>query len=1381
MSSEYSFAKLNGSANYSVWALKMESILTRDGLEQIIDSDDVSDIVNRKGRAALRLAIEDGPLLLIRNELRAHNIWKFLKKLYSPQGFSHSFLIWVELNQCKLKDFGSMEEYIYRIRQLVDDLKSKGRDYPKDVLLALVLTGLTSEYKILVSNINQSLRAVEDIDSYDMDAFFANLIDESKRLKTIDSDPDTALLASLRGYYHKKNTQNQAKNKVSKKQYCTKCHKKSHSTSECFFLHPHKAPKGWVHKTLINPQEKLDQNTSSQDQSQNILISHGVEDITLPDLDFDHNIDLVFISSHNDSTSSDSIPNIESKPITLLLNSTNEPRFILDSGATKHIVCEKSYFTKFETCQRTVKWGNAKSVNINGVGTIYIRFKNNPTIYCLPNCLYMPELGVNIISQSEISGENITIFDKSHVIIKSQEKIIASGKKINNLYYMDIDKVVRPGHLLHNAINLHTKHTETIDISDLHSKMGHMSHDNIQRLLQNTVGYTKVTNHDHIDMKNCETCIRSKFTNQINKSSTGRTFDYLEKVSSDICGPLTPETYDHHKYFITFLDAKSRFLEVKLLKSKDEAYEAFNQYANLYENNPHGKRIRILATDNGAEYTSKRFKTVLHQKGITHQLSPAYTKEPNGLVERVNRTIVNKIRCLLINSHLPKELWGEACVTAAHIYNRSPHTGLGFKTPYEIKYGHKPNIAHIKTFGSICYYKNKGNHLKKLDEKAIQGVLVGFNNNLYKVYNPVTRRSLWSRDVHIMENKFLKSLPTSNPEPQSSQVNFGMINNSFGLSEPYSNVSSNIHTHTHTRSNETSMSEDHPHTSNNIDELSNSVSSNFCMDKYVKLTKSQTNIESSLDDHQIDELALLININSEPNTYKEAMTSHNSQEWQKAMQYEINELQSQNTWTLSPLPQDRTPLQGRWIYKLKTDLDGNIVKYKARWVVKGYNQKEGIDYMDTFSTTCRPESYRLIFMLAVSQNWQLNQYDVKNAFIHAKIDTEIYVEQPKGFTSTDHKSQKLYCKLNKALYGLKQSPRLWYEYLLSILQKHGFIAMPYDCAIFIDRARMIIIVCHVDDLIITGPCQATIEIFILEVTKIIKLEKIGNINQFLGMQIETDYKTKHIRINQKKYTMKLLSKFNKSNMTPVTSPVELGVYIEKSKDQATEANIQRYQQEVGSLIYLAINTRPDISFAVNRCARFMSNPNDTHFRALDRIWKYLNKYPDLGLNYDCNTITEMAVGYTDADWGGDIIARKSTSGYIFSINNNIISWLSMQQKTVALSSCEAEYMALREAIKESIYLNNLIKYYFTLLKIRTPQDIPMLLTDSESALKLANNPEFHKRTKHIDISYHFIRDSVKQKVIEIQYINTKLQKADGFTKGLDTIKHKSFLLSLNLK
>ena len=423
----------------------------------------------------------------------------------------------------------------------------------------------------------------------------------------------------------------------------------------------------------------------------------------------------------------------------------------------------------------------------------------------------------------------------------------------------------------------------------------------------------------------------------------------------------------------------------------------------------------------------------------------------------------------------------------------------------------------------------------------------------------------------------------------------------------------------------------------------------------------------------------------------------------------------------------------------------------------------------------------MIFILALNQNWRLNQYDVKNAFIHAKIDKEIYVEQPRGFNVSNENEEKFFCKLNKALYGLKQSPRLWYEHLLGILQKHGLEAMPYDSAIFIHRAQKIIIVCHVDDMIITGPCESEIDKLINSLRKSIKIEKIGNINQFLGMQIHTDYNKKSIRLNQNKYTSKLLDKFNKKDFAPVLSPVEQGVNLEKALEQASAQSINQYQQEVGSLIYLAMNTRPDITFAVNRCARFMANPNQTHFKAVDRIWKYLNKYPQLGLCYDCTTINESILGYTDADWGGDTTTRKSTTGYVFQLNNNNISWVSMLQKTIALSSCEAEYMALKEAIKESIYLNNMIRYFYNLIEIKCPAQVPRLLSDSQSALKLANNPEFHKRTKHIDITYHFIRDVIKQKQVELEYINTKSQNADGFTKALDTIKHKGFLLSLKLK
>lgn len=199
-----------------------------------------------------------------------------------------------------------MGKYIHRIKQLVDDLKSKGREYPKDVLLALVLSGLPSEYRILVSNINQSLRMVDDIDKYDMDVFFANLIDEANRLDKIEPDTDTAFLASLRSIYkNKKNLNQHQKNKIYKKQYCTHCHRKSHTASGCYFLYPNKAPKGWVHRAPNQINNKSDQDKPINDQRQDLLISQDDDNIKFFDMEFDHDTDLVYISSHNDNIITD--------------------------------------------------------------------------------------------------------------------------------------------------------------------------------------------------------------------------------------------------------------------------------------------------------------------------------------------------------------------------------------------------------------------------------------------------------------------------------------------------------------------------------------------------------------------------------------------------------------------------------------------------------------------------------------------------------------------------------------------------------------------------------------------------------------------------------------------------------------------------------------------------------------------------------------------------------------------------------------------------------------------------------------------------------------------------------------------------------------------
>ena len=172
----------------------------------------------------------------------------------------------------------------------------------------------------------------------------------------------------------------------------------------------------------------------------------------------------------------------------------------------------------------------------------------------------------------------------------------------------------------------------------------------------------------------------------------------------------------------------------------------------------------------------------------------------------------------------------------------------------------------------------------------------------------------------------------------------------------------------------------------------------------------------------------------------------------------------------------------------------------------------------------------------------------------------------------------------------------------------------------------------------------------------------------------------------------------------------------------------------------------------------MSNPNNTHFRALDRIWKYLNNYPTLGTNYNYNIPDSLfeLLGYCDADQGGDNIIRKSTTGYLFLLGlKNILSQNSILQKSVALSSCESEYIALREAIKELLYLYNITKVFKTIAKIPISNTIPTILTDSELAIKLANNLEFYKRSKHIDITYYFIRETIKDKKVQLHYVNTK--------------------------
>jgi hypothetical protein len=291
----------------------------------------------------------------------------------------------------------------------------------------------------------------------------------------------------------------------------------------------------------------------------------------------------------------------------------------------------------------------------------------------------------------------------------------------------------------------------------------------------------------------------------------------------------------------------------------------------------------------------------------------------------------------------------------------------------------------------------------------------------------------------------------------------------------------------------------------------------------------------------------------------------------------------------------------------------------------------------------------------------------------------------------------------------------------------------------------------------------------------LELTNLGPVSYFLGMEITRDRKNKVIKLNQIKYTQNILQRFNKQKLNPVSTPGIIGLKLEKNTEQASPKDIKQYQQEIGSLIYLSTKTRPDIAFYVNNCARFMSNPNKTHYQALNQIWKYLNYTPTLGITYSGQS-EPYILGYCDSDWGGDLLGRKSTSAYYFSFGRSPISWASKLQKTVALSSCEAEYMALKEAIKEYLYLISVIKQ----LNIANKEKFH-LFTDSLSAIELANNPEHHAKTKHIDIQYHFVREHITNNTIQLSHINTKEQLADILTKVLSGPIFTNLVKQMNLQ
>ncbi|XP_074306524.1 uncharacterized protein LOC141641774 [Silene latifolia] len=504
----------------------------------------------------------------------------------------------------------------------------------------------------------------------------------------------------------------------------------------------------------------------------------------------------------------------------------------------------------------------------------------------------------------------------------------------------------------------------------------------------------------------------------------------------------------------------------------------------------------------------------------------------------------------------------------------------------------------------------------------------------------------------------------------------------------------------------------------------------------------------------------------EPPTFKEAIRDNG---WCEAMKAEIDALERNETWELTDLPVDKKALGCRWVYKIKYKSDGTVERLKARLVVFGNHQVEGLDYGETFAPVVKMVTIRAFLTVAAVNNWELHQMDVHNAFLHGDLDEEVYMRLPPGFSRG--KEGKV-CRLKKSLYGLRQAPRCWFAKLTAALKDFGFVQSYSDYSLFSfarDTVRLFVLI-YVDDLVIAGNDSAAITKFKSYLGECFHMKDLGKLKYFLGLEVSRS--REGIYLSQRKYALDIIAETGLLGSKPAATPIEqnhrLGLASGPLCDDA-----EAYRRLIGRLVYLAV-TRPDLSYAVHILSRFLSNPRREHMAAAHRVVRYLKGSPGQGILLRADRPLSIS-GWCDSDWGGCPTSRRSITGWFVTLGDSPISWKTKKQQTVSLSSVEAEYRSMTQLVCELKWLKGL------LLSLDVPVTAPIpIFSDSKSALDLARNPVFHERTKHIEIDCHFIRDAIVDGLVTPTHVSTNEQLADIFTMALGVPQFTYLLRKLGI-
>ncbi|SOV02997.1 uncharacterized protein UDID_18105 [Ustilago sp. UG-2017a] len=992
--------------------------------------------------------------------------------------------------------------------------------------------------------------------------------------------------------------------------------------------------------------------------------------------------------------------------------------WIIDSGATHHMVNDERMLLTSTNKVGQISTAGDEKLQVKAIGDASLRV-GEATIQLL-DVLYVPKLNANLLSvQGLIENGARVIFDEFGTTIKQNDGTQVQFKRDRRQGHFKVrgqalaleleetrDGVPEDNQntgKLDNAPegNKDTKHRDSYL---WHERFGHPGRDKTRQIRAHYLGTDEEMEHES---KHCNVCSQGKQTRaRMSQSESERMEAPLELVHVDLMTDF--KGHANYHYALVAVDDFSSLIYVEPLCTKSAALTALRRWIARMERAT-DRKLKTLRSDNGGEWCSIAAEDWQTQEGFKWQKSVPGISVQNGRAERAIRSVQEKMRSMLIGRACPRELWPYAITAAAHVMNLTPSATKTI--PHEAFYG---TTAHklaqqLRVFGCLAWvHVQQKDQQGKYGARAKPAIMIGYDDEhkAWKFCNPDQPASIqWSNSATFHEDK--------------------------GWSDRQQEA---------VRPVVTAEAEEEGVTPAIVEEE----------------TKSEAAVEDLLP--AVDSTVGTANtaiLNLDP-TLGEAMNGEDAQLWKEAIRKELEGLEAMGTWEVVHQPPGVPLVDSKVVLRLKLDADGVPVKHKARLVARGFTQREGIDYQETFSPVAPLGAIRAILALAVQNNWEVHALDITMAYLNSTLKEAIYMKPPEGSGVAPGKVYKVV----KGLYGLKQSGREWNQEFDRSLRRMGFFQV--ECAPCIytkgQGEDMAIVVIYVDDTLVIAPQLETV----LKVKKQIgqrwKMEDSGEVSHFLGIKISRDRVMRTMTIGQSGYIDQVLAKHLDKRTKPTMVPMQS---IPEGTLVASAAQQKEYPVIVGKLLWIANSTRPDLSLTVGVLARHMREPSQEHYQAAQRVLRYLESTKEVGLVYRASESQEPLVAHSDANWASDAtIQRRSTSGSVALVYGNPVAWKSATQKCVSLSAVEAEFIAATEATREVLFLKQLLR------SIGIATGTPTVYSDNTGCIQVSKDPAQHWKLKHIDTKYHFVRNNVQEGRVQIKYVDTTRNLADVLTKPI---------------